>query len=42
MSGVNAIGILSKFSGDKEIALEQDAPKLAARHAREAESHTQH
>ena len=39
---VNAMSILRKYSGDKEIVLEKDAPELAARLAREVESHTQH
>jgi hypothetical protein len=38
----NAISILRKYSGDKEIVLEKDAPDLATRLAREVESHTQH
>lgn len=39
---INAISILSKFSGDKEIILEKDAPELAAHFAREVASHAQH
>ncbi len=39
---VNAMSILRKYSGEKEIVLEKDAPELAIRLAREVESHTQH
>ncbi|MGH8629446.1 MAG: hypothetical protein ACREU7_01605 [Burkholderiales bacterium] len=36
----NAMSILQKIPGDKEIVLEQDAPQLAARIQREVEAHT--
>lgn len=39
---VNAISILRKIPGEKEIVLEQDAPALAARIADEVASHLRH
>ena len=37
----NAMSILGKIPGDKELVLEQDAPRLAADIERELETHTQ-
>lgn len=37
----NAMSILGKIPGDKEIVLEQDAPQLAARIQKEVETHSQ-
>jgi len=39
---VNAMSILNKIPGEKEIVFEQNAPALAARIAKEVESHPEH
>jgi DUF3037 family protein len=39
---INALSILGKIPGDKEIVLERDAPDLAARFAHDVASHPQH
>ena len=39
---VNAMSILRKIPGEKEIVFEQDAPALATRIAKEVESHSEH